>query len=152
LTVLTAERQHPIQYPAVVAPLRHVFAWTKARISIDAIVLHPDHLHRAWTIPRSDADYCRRWRAIKQCFAICIEALVSELDEKPICQRWFREHLIPDDDMREHLKQIQYNSVRHALVNTPEDWPYSTFTAAIEKEWHPQLRSCRAKTLPAHAQ
>ena len=36
---------------------------------IDAWVVLPDHLHCLWTLPPGDADYSRRWKAIKTAFA-----------------------------------------------------------------------------------
>jgi putative transposase len=35
---------------------------------IDAIVVLPDHLHCLWTLPPDDADYSKRWGAIKKHF------------------------------------------------------------------------------------
>jgi len=36
---------------------------------IDAWVVLPDHLHCLWTLPPGDADYSKRWKAIKTAFA-----------------------------------------------------------------------------------
>ena len=36
---------------------------------IDVWVVLPDHLHCLWTLPPGDADYSRRWKAIKTAFA-----------------------------------------------------------------------------------
>src|SRR5438128_1479624 len=33
--------------------------------AVTAIVLLPDHLHTLWTLPPTDADFSRRWAAIK---------------------------------------------------------------------------------------
>ena len=40
-----------------------------AAVSIDAIVVLPDHLHAVWTLPPDDADYPGRWRRIKADFS-----------------------------------------------------------------------------------
>ena len=37
--------------------------------TIDAIVVLPDHLHTAWTLPEGDADFARRWQLIKSTFS-----------------------------------------------------------------------------------
>ncbi len=35
---------------------------------IDALVVLPDHLHAVWTLPSGDADFSKRWQAIKAQF------------------------------------------------------------------------------------
>jgi REP element-mobilizing transposase RayT len=47
--------------------LRQAFAEVRGRrpITIDAIVLLPDHLHCIWTLPPGDAGFDVRWRQIK---------------------------------------------------------------------------------------
>ena len=35
---------------------------------VDALVMLPDHLHAIWTLPPDDADYSKRWGAIKKHF------------------------------------------------------------------------------------
>ena len=138
-TVVAYERRPLFQEAANVALLRQAFAWTKARrpFSIDAIVVLPDHLHSVWRLPEGDADYSGRWRAIKQFVSREIDAPLSSRGEKLVWQRRFWEHLIrDDDDWRRHLDYIHYNAVRHGLVDAPEDWPYSSFTAALEKGWY----------------
>ncbi len=56
--------------------LREAFrAVRKGRpFTIDAIVILPDHLHTVWTLPEGDADYSRRWRAIKSRFTRTLRA------------------------------------------------------------------------------
>ena len=47
--------------------------------------------------------------------------------EGTIWQRRFWEHMIrDDDDYRNHCDYIHFNPVKHALVKSPIDWPYST--------------------------
>ena len=138
-TVVTHDRRPLFQDAANVGLLRQAFAWTKARrpFSIDAVVVLPDHLHCVWKLPESDDDFSGRWRAIKQFVSRQIEAPLSSRGEKLVWQRRFWEHLIRDeDDWRRHLDYIHYNPVKHGLVDAPEDWPYSSFTAAIEKGWY----------------
>ena len=36
---------------------------------IDAWVVLPEHMHALWTLPAGDADFPRRWRAIKVAFS-----------------------------------------------------------------------------------
>jgi putative transposase len=35
---------------------------------VDAMVMPRDHLHAIWTLPPGDADYSKRWGAIKKHF------------------------------------------------------------------------------------
>ena len=47
--------------------------------------------------------------------------------ELGIWQRRFFEHHIRDaDDLQKHIHYIHYNPVKHALVNSVDDWPWST--------------------------
>jgi putative transposase len=50
--------------------VRRVRARTPFRI--DAWVVLPDHMHCLWTLPRGDADFPGRWRAIKTAFVKCL--------------------------------------------------------------------------------
>ena len=101
---------------------------------IDAVVILPDHLHAAWTLPPGDADFSVRWRKIKARFSRglpCIERRsVSRVGkgERGIWQRRFWEHAIRDeDDLRRHVDYIHYNPVKHGHCRKVADWPYSTF-------------------------
>src|SRR5690348_9065376 len=47
--------------------LREAVRHVRARVpsQIDAWVVLPDHLHCLWTLPKGDANFSGRWRAIK---------------------------------------------------------------------------------------
>lgn len=101
---------------------------------IDAWVLLPDHLHCLWTLPPGDADYSRRWKAIKTAFAKAVprEELLSDVrranHERGIWQRRFWEHTVRDErDYAAHMDYILFNPVRHGWVERVADWPYSSF-------------------------
>ena len=103
---------------------------------IEAMVVLPDHLHCMWTLPEGDADFSERWRRIKgrfsrQCVAEYqqpVSVSRSRKGEKAVWQRRFWEHQIRDEvDFSNHVDYIHYNSVKHGLVGTPRDWPYSSF-------------------------
>ena len=48
--------------------------------------------------------------------------------EYDIWQRRFWEHTIRnEDDLANHIDYIHYNPVKHKLVNSPKEWPYSSF-------------------------
>lgn len=101
---------------------------------IDAWVVLPEHLHCLWTLPPGDADYSRRWKAIKTAFAKAVprEESLSEVrrarHERGIWQRRFWEHTIRDDrDYAAHMDYIHFNPVKHGWVERVVDWPYSSF-------------------------
>ena len=54
--------------------LRNAVRPVRARtpVRIDAWVVIPDHMHSLWTLPRGDADFPGRWRAIKTAFVKCL--------------------------------------------------------------------------------
>jgi REP-associated tyrosine transposase len=103
-----------------------------------AIVVLPDHLHCLWVLPRGDSDYSARWRWLKGEFTR--QWLAQGGTEQPcrggrlrerrrgVWQRRFWEHTIRDEaDLERHADYIHYNPVRHQLVGSPRDWPWSSF-------------------------
>ena len=118
---------------------------------IDAFVLLPDHLHTIWTLPDGDANFSRRWAAIKARFSSAwIESGGGEKDRsesrlrnrrRGVWQRRFWEHLIRDlEDLNRHLDYIHYNPVKHGLASCSHVWPYSSFHRWVrgdgyEAEW-----------------
>lgn len=101
---------------------------------IDAWVVLPDHLHCLWTLPPSDADYSRRWKAIKTAFAKAVprDELLTDVrranHERGIWQRRFWEHTIRDErDYAAHMDYVYFNPVKHGWVKQVVDWPYSSF-------------------------
>ncbi len=106
----------------------------KQPFHIDAWVVLPEHLHCLWTLPPGDADYSRRWKAIKTAFAKAVprEESLSEVrlarHERGIWQRRFWEHTIRDErDYATHMDYIHFNPVKHGWVERVVDWPYSSF-------------------------
>jgi len=103
-----------------------------------AIVLLPDHLHCLWALPPGDADYSGRWKWIKAEFTrqwLTIGGAERALPRsraserrRGVWQRRFWEHTIRDeDDLARHADYIHYNPVRHGLVSSPRQWPWSSF-------------------------
>jgi putative transposase len=70
-----------------------------------------------------------------------IKAKFSKELSRPGTQVWqnrFWEHLIRDDrDLQTHLDYIHYNPVKHGLVESPKDWPFSTFHRYIKEGSYP---------------
>ncbi len=99
-----------------------------------AICVMPDHLHAVWRLPEDDADFGRRWSAIKRLFSTGLDAAADRSAskhakrEKGIWQRRFWEHQIRDEtDLERHVDYIHFNPVKHGLVERVADWPHSSF-------------------------
>jgi putative transposase len=110
---------------------------TSRPFKIEALVLLPEHIHCIWKLPEGDTDYSTRWALIKKEFTKNIKGLVGTAHptrsqehrrERTIWQRRFWEHQIRDEeDLNAHCNYIHYNPVKHSLVKSPSEWPYSTF-------------------------
>ena len=101
---------------------------------IDAVVVLPDHIHAAWTLPPGDADFSLRWRLIKSRFAQALpkQEEISDVrrarGQRGIWQRRFWEHLIRDEaDYARHVEYCYINPLKHDLVTRVCDWPHSSF-------------------------
>jgi putative transposase len=106
--------------------------------TVVAWVLLPDHLHAVWTLPPGDADYSRRWQAIKENFTKPYLATGGcegvrsrsrrRRRERAVWQRRFWEHTVEDeDDLVACVDYVHWNPVKHGLVSRVRDWPWSTF-------------------------
>jgi putative transposase len=90
---------------------------------IDAWVVLPEHMHALWTLPEGDADYPKRWQAIKMAFSrrVVTGEMLSvsrqRRGQRGIWQRRSREHTIGNDrDSATHMDYIHFNPVKHGLV------------------------------------
>ena len=97
-------------------------------------VVLPDHLHCVIELPPGDSDFALRWRLIKQGFSKALPRIEPRSEarmrrgERGIWQRRFWEHAIRDDaDFAAHMDYLHANPVKHGLVASVRDWPYSTF-------------------------
>jgi putative transposase len=117
-------------------------AWQNVRMDrpfdVVAFCLLPDHLHCLWRLPEGDNDFSQRWMLIKKGFTRrylkaggreCGQSLSRDKKrERGLWQRRFWEHQIRDeDDLHKHVDYIHYNPVKHGLVDTVENWPWSTY-------------------------
>ena len=117
-----------------IARLRLAFARTRAQrpFTLDACVVLPDHLHCVWTLPPGDDDYSTRWRLIKARFSRGLppgerRSSHRARAERGLWQRRFWEHHIRDEaDYQAHLRFCWNDPVRHGLVESPHDWPFSS--------------------------
>ncbi len=126
--------------------LRNAFRYVRGRhaLTIDAIVVLPDHLHAIWTLPQSDADFATRWRLIKTMFSRSVDsgdrlsASRRAKGERGIWQRRYWEHTIRNDnDFERHCHYIHYNPVKHGHVVAARQWPYSSFHRFVKLGVYP---------------
>ena len=146
-TVVTYGRQPLFSIQDNIGRLRIAFKreMGKYPFCIDAVVVLPDHLHAIWRLPENDNDYSSRWSRIKRYVSVgCVGAQEGQAPsrqkkrEKSVWQRRFWEHAICDeDDWQHHMDYIHYNPVKHGYVQTPQEWPYSSFARCVEKGWYP---------------
>ena len=111
----------------------------KKPCTVDAVVILPEHLHTIWTLPSGDSDYPGRWQAIKSIFSLELKKSRLAIDknnagDSQIWQRHYWEHTIRDDnDFNRHIDYIHYNPVKHGLVKSATDWPYSSLHRYIRQ-------------------
>jgi len=147
-TVVTCNRQKILANEPNILLLREVFRYVLDRhpFQMDALVVLADHIHAIWTLPEDDSDYSTRWRLIKSYFSRNLPnkantgPSVSRINksEQSIWQRRFWEHLIRDEqDLQRHVEYINYNPVKHGLVQASVDWPYSSFHQFVSRGLYP---------------
>jgi len=126
--------------------LREAVRAVRARLPfhIDAWVVLPDHLHCVWTLPKGDADFPARWRAIKIAFSKSLPPIEHKSQvairrgERGIWQRRYWEHTIRDErDYAVHMDYTHFNPVKHGYVSNPADWPSSSFRRCVENGTYP---------------
>ena len=107
-------------------------------------VVLPEHLHCVIELPAGDADFATRWRLIKMEFSKALPCTehISEVrtrrGERGIWQRRYWEHLIRDErDFQAHMNYVHINPLKHGLVKSVADWPYSTFHRMVAEEVYP---------------
>ena len=112
---------------------------------IHAWVVLPEHLHCVLEMPKDDADFSLRWRLIKSTFSKSLPKSESRSEvqvkrgERGIWQRRFWERLIRDElEYVSILDYIHYNPVKHGLVTSVCDWPYSTFHKLVQNNVYPE--------------
>lgn len=146
------DRRLPFLCTEVARPLlRQVLQECQQRwpFTIDAIVLLPDHFHTIWTLPPDDKGYPKRWGWMKKEFT---KAWVQQGNPENVVSHgrqrerrrgvWhprFWEHVIRDeDDCEKHFDYVHYNPVKHGLVRSPRDWPWSSFHRWVKAGVYPE--------------
>ena len=85
-----------------------------------------------------------RWSLIKAGFSRCIpkdeqrNQSRTTKGERGIWQRRYWEHMIRDQNyFNAHMNYIHFNPVKHGLVTSVKDWPYSTFHRCVRDGLYP---------------
>ena len=114
-------------------------------VTIDAMVILPNHLHTIWTMPDGDANFATRWRLIKSAFSRSLPTGERISDsrvakgERGIWQRRYWEHTIRDEsDFARHIDYVHINPVKHGYVTRVGDWPYSSFHRMVKLGVYPE--------------
>lgn len=150
-TVVTAERRPLLASVEAVDVLRLAFRAVRSRypFDVDAIVVLPDHLHCIWSLPAGDADFATRWRLIKTWFTKhCdpnlrtasdrAQSAKREQPQQPLWQHRYWEHALRDEaDSDRHTDYIHFNPVKHGLVTSVKEWPYSSFHRHVASGLYP---------------
>jgi len=148
-TVVTAQRRPILVTSLAVEVLRGAFRSVQSSrpFAVNAIVVLPDHLHCIWTLPPGDGDFANRWRLIKTQFTKrCASALhlLSEPDRKksPWQHRYWEHALRDETDFMRHVEYIHFNPVKHRLVTSAFEWPYSSFRRYVRAGLYPADWGC----------
>ena len=141
-TVVTANRNDIFAENKNVDLLKSAFRYVQSRkyFNIDAICILPDHLHCIWTM-QDDCNHSVRWQMIKTSFTREYRKQNPEQKHRSIWQPRYWEHTIRDlEDWQRHIDYPHYNPVKHGLVESVNDWYYSSFDkyykqGYYEKNW-----------------
>ena len=150
-TVVTAERRPLFASEKAVDVLRMAFHAVRSRrhFDVEAMVVLPDHLHCIWSLPKGDADFATRWRLIKTWFTKHYDPVLRTAPNRnpsmnsgkarpPLWQHRYWEHVLRDEaDRARHIDYIHFNPVKHGLVTSAREWPYSSIHRYIEAGLYP---------------
>ena len=129
-----------------VGALRAAVRATRAAhpFAIDAVVVLPEHLHVALTLPEGDANFSIRLSLIKRRFTEAVVRSGVRIPRHPngeyaLWQRRFWEHTIRDErDFERHIDYIHFNPIKHGLVARVRDWPHSSFHRYVRRGLLPE--------------
>jgi putative transposase len=156
-TVVTHRRKAIFTTEEAVSRLRTAFSkcLRERPMTINAIVILPDHFHMLITLPDGDDDYSSRIGMIKAKFsAFCSNKSVmspvrDRRHESENWQRRFWEHEVESEDEAFALADyVHYNPVKHGHAKCPHDWSWSSFHSWVNKNWvEPDWGCCCANSL-----
>ena len=115
----------------------------KLPFTIDASVLLSDHLHAIWTLPPGDAAFGKRWGMIKAHVSRSCAYLIEHTSrvarhESNAGKSIFGNDVFGNIKFAMKLFQrcvdyIHYNPVKHNLLKSAKDRPYSTFHRFVRR-------------------
>jgi len=139
ITIVTQGRE-PILLENI-DQLRYSFQLSKRKYlyQIDAIIILPDHIHMIIT-PQKSHEYPKIISHIKRSFVYGLDKKYKDKAKmnlshssyhrklSGIWQKRFYEHTIRNEnDWLEKMNYIQYNAVKHGLVDNWDQWKYTSF-------------------------
>jgi len=139
ITIVTQGRE-PILLENI-DQLRYSFQLSKRKYlyQIDAIIILPDHIHMIIT-PQTAKEYPKIISHIKRSFVYGLDKKHKDKAKmnlsrssyhrklSGIWQKRFYEHTIRNEkDWLEKMNYIQYNAVKHGLVDNWDQWEYTSF-------------------------
>jgi putative transposase len=100
--------------------------------SMQACVILDDHLH--WIVKPESNDFSKIVQSIKVRFTFGLKKRLHHSGKLSVWQRRFWDHIIRDeDDLHRHMDYIHYNPVRHAYVQRPVDYPWSSLGEYVKR-------------------
>ena len=140
-----------------IALLREVTRSVRQRhpFTIHAWVVLPNHMHCVIELPPGDINYALRWRLIKGGFSKLLPTdewrskTRAARQERGIWQRRYWEHMVRDEaDFLSHVDYVHLNPLKHGLVATVSEWPYSTFHEWVRRGVYPPTWAGREESDP----
>ncbi len=137
-------------------------------VTVNAIVLLPDHLHAMWTLPTGDTEYPKRWGGTKKEFTKAWLTTVGQAvpdnssflstarqreRRRDVWQPRYWEHTVKDEnDFERHFDYIHWNPVKHGHARCPHEWPHSSFHRYVERGVYDRHWGCFTSRPPAFFQ
>lgn len=118
--------------------LKAAFRYVLSRkpFKFEAICVLPDHMHCIWTM-QNDCNYSIRWQMIKMHFSRLYRQQHPDYQKKSIWQPRYWEHVIRNQrDFDKRLDYLHFNPVKHGLVESVNDWPYSSYSKYLAKGYY----------------
>jgi putative transposase len=135
ITAVTYKRRRIFNNPQTILVLLETMDAVKLLRPYEmlAYVIIPDHIHLLIKTPEESPNFSPIISSIKRNFIRNYRRSIDGIDQSPIWQARFWDHVIKDDnDFEKHLDYIHWNPVKHGYVNDPVQWKWSTFSNWFE--------------------
>jgi putative transposase len=96
-----------------------------------------DHFH--WLIkPKENQNFSHIMQSVKLRYTHRYKQKHGISAPVTLWQRRFWDHTVRDeDDHKRHLDYIHYNSVKHEYVDSPDNYPWSSYHEYVERGYYP---------------